>query len=107
MVYLSLWEGLSQAHSNKGVKCCCGDQRLPKLLNLSNSLIIKLSKKTVLSLIQTNIILEIFFVDGSAGEMVNPAKTAAQVNAESMEGKDLYKFSHSDYEVGKSKLIIL
>lgn len=59
----------------------------------------------MLSLIQTNIILEIFFVDGSAGEMVNPAKTAAQVNAESMEGKDLYKFSHSDYEVGKSKLI--
>lgn len=39
--------------------------------------------------------------DGSAGEMVNPAKTAAQVNAESMEGKDLYKFSHSDYEVGE------
>lgn len=51
--------------------------------------------------------MEILFADGSAGEMVNPAKTAAQVNAESMEGKDLYKFSHSDYEVGKSKKIIL
>ena len=61
----------------------------------------------MLSLIQTNIILEILFADGSAGEMVNPAKTAAQVNAESMEGKDLYKFSHSDYEVGKSKIIVL
>ena len=61
----------------------------------------------MLSLIQTNIILEILFADGSAGEMVNPAKTTAQVNAESMEAKDLYKFSHSDYEVGKSKIIIL
>ena len=80
---------------------------LPKLPNLSHSLIIKQSKKTALSLIQTNIIFEILFADGSAGEMVNPAKTAAQVNTESMEGKDLYKFSHSDYEVGKSKLIIL
>ena len=40
--------------------------------------------------------------DGSAAEMVSPAKTAAQVNTESMEGKHLYKVSHNDFEVGKS-----
>ena len=39
--------------------------------------------------------------DGSAGELVNPAKAAVQVNAESMEGKDLYKVSHHDFEVGE------
>ena len=33
--------------------------------------------------------------------MVNPAKTAAQVNTESQEGKHLYKVSHHDFEVGK------
>ena len=32
---------------------------------------------------------------------MNPAKTAAQVNAESQEGKDLYKVTHHDFEVGK------
>ena len=78
-----------------------------KIAKLKQLLNYKTIQKTVPSLIQTNIILEILFADGSAGEMVNPAKTAAQVNAESMEGKDLYKFSHSDYEVGKSKIIIL
>ncbi|KAK3754621.1 hypothetical protein QZH41_020542 [Actinostola sp. cb2023] len=40
--------------------------------------------------------------DGSAGEMVNPDKTAEQVIKESMEGKELYKFSHHDYDVGES-----
>lgn len=47
--------------------------------------------------------LNIFFihVDGSAGEMVNPSKTAAQVNTESLEGKELYKVSHNDFDVGK------
>ena len=39
-------------------------------------------------------------IDGSAGEMVNPAKSAFQVNAESQEGKHLYKVSHQDFEVG-------
>jgi len=39
--------------------------------------------------------------DGSAGEMISPAKTAAQVNAESLEGKHLYKVSHNDFEVGE------
>ncbi|KAK2547717.1 EF-hand domain-containing family member B [Acropora cervicornis] len=39
--------------------------------------------------------------DGSAGEMVNPSKTAAQVNTESQEGKHLYKVSHHDFEVGE------
>lgn len=39
--------------------------------------------------------------DGSAGEMVSPAKTAAQVNAESLEGKELYKVSHNDFDVGE------
>lgn len=39
--------------------------------------------------------------DGSAGEMVNPSKTAAQVNTESLEGKELYKVSHNDFDVGK------
>lgn len=39
--------------------------------------------------------------DGSAGEMVNPSKSAAQVNAESEEGKHLYKVSHQDFEVGE------
>lgn len=39
--------------------------------------------------------------DGSAGEMVNPPKTAAQVNTESQEGKHLYKVSHHDFEVGE------
>ena len=33
--------------------------------------------------------------------MVSPAKTAAQVNAESLEGKELYKVSHNDFDVGK------
>lgn len=32
--------------------------------------------------------------------MVSPAKTAAQVNAESLEGKELYKVSHNDFDVG-------
>ncbi|EDO30325.1 predicted protein [Nematostella vectensis] len=40
--------------------------------------------------------------DGTAGEMVNPGKTATQVEQESMEGKELYKVSHQDYEVGES-----
>ena len=40
--------------------------------------------------------------DGSAGEIVNPAKTALQVQAEAQEGKVLYKVSHNDYNVGKS-----
>ena len=35
------------------------------------------------------------------GEMVNPGKTAAQVNTESLEGKELYKVSHNDLDVGK------
>ncbi|KXJ08719.1 EF-hand domain-containing family member B [Exaiptasia diaphana] len=39
--------------------------------------------------------------DGTAGEMVNPAKTAEQVVKESLVGKDLYKFSHHDYDVGE------
>lgn len=39
-------------------------------------------------------------LDGSAGEMVSPAKTAVQVNAESLEGKELYKVSHNDFDVG-------
>ncbi|XP_068752255.1 EF-hand domain-containing family member B-like [Montipora capricornis] len=39
--------------------------------------------------------------DGSAGEMVNPAKPAAQVNTESLQGKHLYKVSHHDFEVGE------
>ncbi len=43
------------------------------------------------------------FVDGSAGEMVSPSKTATQVNAESLEGKDLYKVSHNDFDVGEFK----
>jgi len=34
--------------------------------------------------------------------MISPAKTAAQVNAESLEGKHLYKVSHNDFEVGKT-----
>lgn len=47
-------------------------------------------------------VLNIFIhVDGSAGEMVNPSKTAAQVNTESLEGKELYKVSHNDFDVGK------
>ena len=33
--------------------------------------------------------------------MVNPGKTAAQVNTESLEGKELYKVSHNDLDVGK------
>ncbi|XP_015769583.1 PREDICTED: EF-hand domain-containing family member B-like [Acropora digitifera] len=33
--------------------------------------------------------------------MVNPPKTAAQVNTESQEGKHLYKVSHHDFEVGE------
>lgn len=33
--------------------------------------------------------------------MVNPDKTANQVVTESLEGKELYKFSHHDYDVGK------
>lgn len=46
--------------------------------------------------------LNIFIhVDGNAGEMVNPSKTAAQVNTESLEGKELYKVSHNDFDVGK------
>lgn len=39
--------------------------------------------------------------DGTSGELVSPAKTARQVLQESMVGKDLYKFSHHDYDVGK------
>ncbi|KAL9958296.1 hypothetical protein ACROYT_G035296 [Oculina patagonica] len=39
--------------------------------------------------------------DGSAGEMVSPSKTATQVNAESLEGKELYKVSHNDFDVGE------
>lgn len=45
-------------------------------------------------------------VDGSAGEMVNPSKTAALVSAESLEGKELYKVSHNDFDVGKFRNII-
>ena len=33
--------------------------------------------------------------------MVNPPKTAVQVNAESLEGKQLYKVSHHDFDVGR------
>ncbi|XP_031556686.1 EF-hand domain-containing family member B-like [Actinia tenebrosa] len=40
--------------------------------------------------------------DGTAGEMVNPDKKASQVMTESQEGKELYKFSHHDYDVGES-----
>ena len=40
-------------------------------------------------------------IDGSAGEMVNPSKTATEVDAESLEGKGLYKVSHNDFDVGE------
>ena len=38
--------------------------------------------------------------DCSAGELINPAKTYKQVQAESKKGLDLYKKSHSAYAVG-------
>lgn len=44
---------------------------------------------------------QFFISDGAAGELVSPAKTADQVMQESMVGKELYKMSHHDYEVGK------
>jgi hypothetical protein len=39
--------------------------------------------------------------DGSANELVSPSKTAAQVELESKDGKELYRISHKDYEVGE------
>lgn len=39
--------------------------------------------------------------------MVNPSKSAAQVNAESEEGKHLYKVSHQDFEVGMTAFMYL
>ena len=33
--------------------------------------------------------------------MVNPAKTAVQVQQESEQGKELYRVSHQDYDVGE------
>ena len=42
------------------------------------------------------------FRDCSAGELVSPAKSQKQVKQESAEGLELYKMSHSAYEVGKS-----
>jgi len=42
------------------------------------------------------------FKDCTSGELVNPAKSRDQVNHESAQGKELYKVSHSDYEVGET-----
>ena len=36
---------------------------------------------------------------------MNPSKTAAQVNSESLEGKGLYKVSHNDFDVGEFRNI--
>lgn len=40
--------------------------------------------------------------DCSAGELVSPAKTYQQVFAESEQGRDLYKMSHHDFNVGEA-----
>ncbi|XP_071502668.1 EF-hand domain-containing family member B-like [Diadema antillarum] len=40
--------------------------------------------------------------DCTAGELVSPAKTYQQVFAESEQGRDLYKFTHHDFDVGES-----
>ena len=37
--------------------------------------------------------------------MINPAKTTAQVSSESEDGKELYKVSHHDYDVGKYTVV--
>lgn len=39
--------------------------------------------------------------DDSAGDIVSPQKSVQQVTRESQEGKELYKKSHNDYEVGE------
>ncbi|XP_071943653.1 EF-hand domain-containing family member B-like [Antedon mediterranea] len=39
--------------------------------------------------------------DGTAGELVNPNKSYQQVYIESMQGNDLYKLTHHDFEVGE------
>lgn len=41
------------------------------------------------------------FIDVSAGELVSPAKTSAEVEQESTVGSDLYKKSHQIYDVGE------
>ena len=46
----------------------------------------------------------IVFIDDSAGDMVSPQKTRQQVEAEDAVGKDLYKKSHNDYDVGEVAL---
>ena len=38
--------------------------------------------------------------DDSAGDIVSPQKNFQQVMKESNEGKELYKRSHNDYDVG-------
>ncbi|XP_033101758.1 EF-hand domain-containing family member B-like isoform X2 [Anneissia japonica] len=40
--------------------------------------------------------------DGTAGELVSPDKSYEQVELESMQGKELYKWTHHNFEVGES-----
>lgn len=40
--------------------------------------------------------------DGTAGELVTPNKSHGQVEQEASVGKDLYKLTHHDFEVGES-----
>ena len=39
--------------------------------------------------------------DDCAGDMVSPQKSRAQVEKEAAKGKDLYRKSHNDYNVGR------
>jgi hypothetical protein len=44
-----------------------------------------------------------FFTDGFAGELVNPDKSRVSVAEEAEIGRDLYRESHKDFQVGEQK----
>lgn len=54
-----------------------------------------------ISLYEYGLSIVCFTPDGSAGELINPNKSRAQVFAEDEEGHDLYRTTHSDYRVGE------
>ena len=70
----------------------------------------KFGVKTIKGLVIINIFLLyniIHFSGDSAGILISPPKSKDEVEAESKFGKELYKISHCDYDVGEMVSIVI